>query len=41
MIRAFDTINREKLMSELENIVDEDWWRVIKVLLEKTPSKLE
>jgi len=36
MSRAFDTINREKLMSELENIFDEDCLRLIQVLLEKT-----
>lgn len=33
---AFDMIDRRKLMSELERIVDEDCWRMIYILLEKT-----
>ena len=34
MSLAFDTIDRSKLLTELHNIIDEDRWRMVKLLLE-------
>ena len=36
MSRAFDTIDRQKLLNELREIIDEDSWRMVKSLLENT-----
>jgi len=36
MSRAFDTINRSKLLNELHNIIDADSWRLVYSLLDKT-----
>ena len=36
MSRAFDTVNRQKLLSTLDNIVDEDELRIIRFLLSNT-----
>ena len=36
MSRAFDTIDRLKPLVELHNTIDEDCWKMVKILLEKT-----
>ena len=34
--RAFDTIDRDKLLEEIQTILDEDCWRMTLALLNKT-----